>query len=99
MTLALFPAAETYDLAVAGPDAWAHFLADAPLAEQARKDVSPSVAGKEERLSSGTPMPNRKKARLARISYAQFLTELAGVHADVIRLYQTIFSASVWRRH
>jgi spermidine dehydrogenase len=32
----------------------------------------------------------KKKDRLARISYAKFLTELAGMHGDVIRLYQTI---------
>jgi spermidine dehydrogenase len=32
----------------------------------------------------------QKEDRLARISYARFLTEQAGVHADVIRLYQTI---------
>ena len=35
-------------------------------------------------------MLEQKKARLARISYAQFLTEQVGVHADVIRLYQTV---------
>ena len=35
-----FPGGETYDLAVAGPEAWAHFIAEAPIAEQARKDVS-----------------------------------------------------------
>src|SRR5208282_5349641 len=35
-----FPGGETYDLAVAGPDAWVHFMAEAPMAEQARKDVS-----------------------------------------------------------
>ena len=83
-----FPGGETYDLAVAGPDAWAHFLADAPLAEQARKDVSRLCREKKDYLPELNA--EQKKARLARISYAQFLTELAGVHADVIRLYQTI---------
>jgi spermidine dehydrogenase len=83
-----FPGGETYDLAVAGPDAWAHFLADAPIAEQARRDVSRLCREKKDYL----PQLNaeQKKARLARISYAQYLTELAGVHGDVIRLYQTI---------
>jgi spermidine dehydrogenase len=83
-----FPGGETYDLAVAGPDAWAHFMAEAPIAEQARKDVSRLCREKKDYL----PQLNaeEKKARLARISYAQFLTELAGVHPDVIRLYQTI---------
>jgi spermidine dehydrogenase len=83
-----FPGGETYDLALAGPDAWAHFLAEAPIAEQARRDVSRMCREKKDYL----PQLNaeQKKARLARISYAQFLTELAGVHGDVIRLYQTI---------
>lgn len=35
-----FPGGETYDLTVAGHAAWTHFLAEAPLADAARKDVS-----------------------------------------------------------
>jgi spermidine dehydrogenase len=83
-----FPGGETFDLAVAGPDAWAHFMADAPIAEQARKDLSRLCKGKKDYL----PQLNaeQKKDRLARISYARFLTEHAGMHPDVIRLYQTI---------
>ncbi len=83
-----FPGGETYDLAVAGPDAWAHFLAAAPIAEPARKDVSRLCREKKDYLPDLNA--EQKKARLARISYAQFLTEHAGVHPDVIRLYQTI---------
>jgi spermidine dehydrogenase len=83
-----FPGGETYDLAVAGSDAWAHFLAEAPIAEQARKDVSRLCREKKDYLPG--LRVEQQKARLARISYAQFLTELAGVHGDVIRLYQTI---------
>jgi spermidine dehydrogenase len=83
-----FPGGETYDLAVAGPDAWAHFMAEAPIAEQARKDVSSLCREKKNYLPGLSA--DQQKARLARISYAQFLTELAGMHSDVIRLYQTI---------
>jgi spermidine dehydrogenase len=83
-----FPGGETYDLAVAGPDAWAHFMADAPIAEQVRKDVSRLCREKKDYLPELSA--EQKKARLARISYAQFLTEQAGMHADVIRLYQTV---------
>jgi spermidine dehydrogenase len=83
-----FPGGETYDLAVAGPDAWAHFMADAPIAEQARKDVSRLCQEKKDYLPELSA--EQKENRLARISYASFLTELVGVHADVIRLYQTI---------
>jgi spermidine dehydrogenase len=83
-----FPGGETYDLAVAGPDALPHFMAEAPIAEQARKDISRLCREKKDYLP--TLNPDQKNARLARISYARFLTELAGMHGDVIRLYQTI---------
>jgi spermidine dehydrogenase len=83
-----FPGGETYDLAVAGPDAWAHFMAEAPIAEPARKDVSRLCREKKDYLPELNA--EQKKARLARTSYANFLTESAGVHPDVIRLYQTV---------
>ncbi len=83
-----FPGGETFDLATAGPDAWAHFLAEAPIAEQARKDVSRLCREQKDYLPGLNA--DQKKDRLARISYARFLTELVGVHPDVIRLYQTV---------
>jgi spermidine dehydrogenase len=83
-----FPGGETYDLAVAAPDAWAHFMAEAPIAEQARKDVSRLCQEKKDYLPGLNA--EQKEARLARVSYAQFLTEQVGVHGDVIRLYQTV---------
>ena len=83
-----FPGGETYDLAQAGPDAWAHFMAEAPIAEQARKDISRLCREKKDYLQGLNT--EQKKDRLARISYARLLTELAGVHPDVIRLYQRV---------
>jgi spermidine dehydrogenase len=83
-----FPGGETYDLAAASPDAWTHFLADAPIAEQARKDVSRLCREKKDYLP--TLNSEQKQARLARISYEKFLTESVGVHSDVVRLYQTV---------
>jgi spermidine dehydrogenase len=83
-----FPGGETYDLAAAGPDAWAHFMAEAPIAAQARKDVAGLCRDKKDYLPGLSA--EQKEDRLARISYARFLTELVGVHAEVIRLYQTI---------
>ncbi|MGA7217869.1 MAG: NAD(P)-binding protein [Candidatus Sulfotelmatobacter sp.] len=82
-----FPGGETYDLAVAAHDALERFIADAPIAEQARKDVSRLCLEKKDYLPGLTV--EEKEARLARIGYARFLTELVGVHPDVIRLYQT----------
>ncbi len=83
-----FPGGETYDLAVAASDAWARFMAEAPIAEQARKDVRRLCTEKKDYL----PHLNleQKTARLLRISYAQFLNEIAGMHRDVLRLYQTL---------
>jgi spermidine dehydrogenase len=81
-----FPGGETFDLAAAGPDAWAHFIAEAPIAEQARKDVSRLCREKKDYLPGLNA--EQKEDRLARISYARFLTEVAGAHADVVRLYQ-----------
>ncbi len=83
-----FPGGETYDLAVAGPNAWAHFLAEAPIAEPARKDVSRLCREKKDYLPGLNS--EQKQARLARISYEKFMTELVGVHSDVVRLYQTV---------
>ncbi len=83
-----FPGGETFDLATAAPDAWAHFLAEAPIAEQARKDILRLCRERKDYLPGLNA--EQKKDRLARISYARFLTELVGVHPDVIRLYQSI---------
>jgi spermidine dehydrogenase len=83
-----FPGGETFDLAVAAPDAWAKFMAEAPIAEQARKDVSRVCREKKDYFPGLSS--EQKKERLGRISYARFLTEMAGVHPDVIRLYQAV---------
>jgi len=83
-----FPGGETYDLAVPGPKAWQHFLAEAPIAEQARKDLHDLCLSKKDYLPRLTR--EEKEQRLAHISYSRFLTEIAGVHSDVVRLYQTI---------
>jgi spermidine dehydrogenase len=62
------------------------FLAEAPIADQAKidwrrlynepKDYLPGLSSDE------------KKARLARTSYSNFLTEIAGVHPDIVKVYQ-----------
>jgi spermidine dehydrogenase len=83
-----FPGGETFDLAVAGPDAWDRFMAEAPIAEAARNDVARLCREKKDYLPGLNA--EQKKAKLARISYAKFLSEHAGVHPDVIRLYQPV---------
>ena len=83
-----FPGGETFDLNIAGPNAWANFLADAPIAEQARKDFLRLCRESKDYLPGLNA--EQKNARLARISYAQFLTEHAGMHPDVLRFCQTV---------
>jgi spermidine dehydrogenase len=81
-----FSGGETADLAVPGPDAWKNFMANAPLSDQARKDIW--RLNKEPKDYLPGLSSDQKKDRLARMSYTTFLTDLAGVHPEVIRLYQ-----------
>ena len=81
-----FSGGETADLAVPGPDAWKNFMANAPLSDEARKDIW--RLNKEPKDYMPGLSSDQKKDRLARMSYAAFLTDLAGVHPEVIRLYQ-----------
>ena len=66
---------------------WKQFLSEAPLSEAGKRDY--------ERLHHETKdyMPglssDAKKAKLARMSYARFLTEVVGVNEEVVKLLQT----------
>src|SRR5579875_3814778 len=65
---------------------WKIFFAAAPIAEAAKRDLRRLYEEKKDYypgLSS-----EDKKARLARISYAKFLTEIAGAHPDVVKYFQ-----------
>jgi spermidine dehydrogenase len=64
------------------------FLADAPIAERAKRDLQSLYEDPKDYypgLSS-----DEKKAKLARISYATYLTEVAGVHEDIVKVYQSL---------
>jgi len=65
---------------------WTSFLAKAPLSEAARRDIGRLVRESTDHLpglDDGT-----KKARLARLSYADFLVKSAGCHPDVLPFFQ-----------
>jgi spermidine dehydrogenase len=64
------------------------FVADAPMAEQAKRDYERLFHEKRDYLPGLTS--DEKKAKLARISYARFLKEIAGVHEDIVKLYQAL---------
>jgi spermidine dehydrogenase len=74
------------------PDAnaavWKQFVAEAPLAEQAKLDLHRLNHEKKDYFPGLTS--EQKKAKLARMSYASFLREVAGVHEDVVKMYQAI---------
>jgi spermidine dehydrogenase len=77
---------ETDDKPAPDSEAWKKFMAEAPVSEPARQDIFRLHHQSKDYfpgLSSG-----EKKARLARMSYAKFLTDLARVNREVIRLYQ-----------
>ena len=64
------------------------FLAEAPISEQAKHDMQRLYDEPKDYfpgLSSG-----EKKAKLARVSYANFLKDTAGVHGDIVKIYQAV---------
>jgi len=66
-------------------DVWKRFLDEAPLSPGAKRDLRTLRRGVDyyPGLTS-----NEKKARLARISYANYLTEIAHVDPQIVKLYQ-----------
>jgi spermidine dehydrogenase len=72
----------------AGETAFATFMKEAPLSAKAKQDF--------QRLSTENkdyfPGQNsdEKKLRLARISYASYLTEIVGVSEEIVKMYQSL---------
>jgi spermidine dehydrogenase len=79
---------ETGDCQGGGPESWKKFLAEAPLSEAGRRDIRRLFESSEDYLPGLTSTD--KKARLARISYANFLRQVVGVNDEIVRLYQAI---------
>ncbi|HET6180232.1 MAG TPA: FAD/NAD(P)-binding protein [Candidatus Sulfotelmatobacter sp.] len=64
------------------------FFADAPLAEQAKHDLQRLYHEPKDYFPGLTS--DEKKAKLARMSYATFLKDVASVHEDIIKMYQAM---------
>ena len=79
---------ETGDQAEISAEVWRKFRAEAPLSEAGKADLQRLVEEKKDYLPGLTS--DEKKARLARMSYARFLTDLVKVNDEVIRTYQPI---------
>jgi spermidine dehydrogenase len=77
---------ESADPATAGPDPWARFMAEAPMSEKAKSDLRRLH---EERTDYMPGLSSaEKKARLARMSYARFLTDVAAADPGVLPFFQ-----------
>jgi spermidine dehydrogenase len=66
---------------------WNSFNADAPLSDAAKKDLQELFTDPKDYLPELTS--DEKKDRLARISYAKFLTDVAKVDPQLVKLYQS----------
>ena len=78
---------ETESFSEVGKGRWKTFLADAPLSEKAKTDYQRLATGKIDYMPGLTSAD--KKARLARTSYASYLTDLAKVDEAVVKMLQT----------
>jgi spermidine dehydrogenase len=64
------------------------FLSEAPIADLAKKDLLRLHSEPKDYFPSLTS--DQKKTKLARISYANYLKDVAGVHEDIVKLYQAM---------
>ncbi len=79
---------ESEDSAGPSPELIKQFLADAPLSDPAKRDLQRLFQEPKDYFPELTS--DQKKAKLARTSYASFLKDVAGVHEDIIKMYQAL---------
>lgn len=70
----------------ASKDTWKRFLARAPMAEQSKIDLIKVCTANTDYMPGLTP--DQKKAKLATMSYSDFLTKVIGAHPDVVKFFQ-----------
>jgi spermidine dehydrogenase len=66
---------------------WPEFLAKAPLSDAAKQDISRIYTEKVDYLAGLSK--EEKRAKLAKISYADYLTKLCKVHPEALPFFQT----------
>ena len=71
----------------AGTRPWAEFLAEAPLSETARRDIARVFTEKTDYFAGLTRA--EKRARLGKLSYADFLTQVVKLSPEVLPFFQT----------
>ena len=70
-----------------GKTPWAEFLSNAPLSDVARRDIVRLYTEKVDYLPGLSAQ--EKRAKLAKISYADYLTKYCKAHPDVLPFFQT----------
>ncbi|HZR64342.1 MAG TPA: FAD-dependent oxidoreductase [Terriglobales bacterium] len=79
---------ETEDSFRASGEAWKLFLNEAPMSDAAKKDLQNLYVERKDYLPGLTS--DQKKDRLARMSYAKFLTDVAQVSEEIVKFYQAV---------
>jgi spermidine dehydrogenase len=77
---------ETGDQTEGDTQLWKQFLSEAPLSEQGKRDYERLYQESKDYLPGLSS--DEKKAKLARISYAKFLTDTVGVNEEVVKVLQ-----------
>jgi spermidine dehydrogenase len=72
---------------------WPEFLAKTPLSETARRDIAKVYTENVDYLAGMTR--EQKRAKLAKTSYADFLTKIAKLSTDVLPFFQS-FTHDLW---
>jgi spermidine dehydrogenase len=67
-------------------EGWKKFMADAPLSDQAKKDLERLYKQRKDYLPGLSS--DEKKARMARLSYAKFLSDTIGMSQEVVHVLQ-----------
>jgi spermidine dehydrogenase len=70
-----------------GSTPWPEFLAKAPLSDEVRQDIARVYTAKVDYLPDLPP--EQKRAKLNKISYADFLTKFCKVHPDALKFFQS----------
>jgi spermidine dehydrogenase len=66
---------------------WPEFLANAPLSDVAKRDIARVYAEKVDYFAGLSK--EEKRAKLAKISYAEYLTKICKVHPEALPFFQT----------
>ena len=70
-----------------GSTPWPEFLAKTPLKEEVRRDIARAYTEKVDYLPDLSI--EQKRAKLSKISYADYLTQICKVHPDALKFFQS----------